>query len=117
MEGGVSSVVLLVRLDLMVTIQNMFVTDLHCQGISDAYYCAECTRLEKDRDGCPKIVNLGASRTDLFYERRRLGEHSLALLRSPLNKCVSRVQERLDSLLVILYKPSVYFDREAENSC
>ncbi|THH12821.1 hypothetical protein EW146_g7335 [Bondarzewia mesenterica] len=41
-------------------------------GISDAYYCAECTRLEKDRDGCPKIVNLGASRTDLFYERRRL---------------------------------------------
>jgi hypothetical protein len=29
--------------------------------------------LEKDRDGCPKIVNLGASRTDLFYERRRLG--------------------------------------------
>jgi len=45
-------------------------------GISDAYYCAECTRLEKDRDGCPKIVNLGASRTDLFYERRRLGKHS-----------------------------------------
>ena len=44
-----------------------------CIGISDAYYCAECTRLEKDRDGCPKIVNLGASRTDLFYERRRLG--------------------------------------------
>lgn len=42
-------------------------------GISDAYYCSECTRLEKDRDGCPKIVNLGASRTDLFYERRRLG--------------------------------------------
>ena len=45
----------------------------HISGISDAYYCAECTRLEKDRDGCPKIVNLGASRTDLFYERRRLG--------------------------------------------
>jgi hypothetical protein len=44
-------------------------------GISDAYYCAECTRLEKDRDGCPKIVNLGASRTDLFYERRRLGQY------------------------------------------
>ncbi|KAJ7661804.1 PHF5-like protein-domain-containing protein [Mycena rosella] len=41
--------------------------------ISDAYYCAECTRLEKDRDSCPKIVNLGTSRTDLFYKRRRLG--------------------------------------------
>lgn len=51
-------------------------------GISDAYYCAECTRLEKDRDGCPKIVNLGASRTDLFYERRRLGEFMAVLMTS-----------------------------------
>ncbi|KAG4305812.1 hypothetical protein PORY_000722 [Pneumocystis oryctolagi] len=25
-------------------------------GISDGYYCFECTRLEKDRDGCPKEV-------------------------------------------------------------
>ncbi|KAF9505601.1 hypothetical protein BS47DRAFT_1306428, partial [Hydnum rufescens UP504] len=33
-------------------------------GISDAYYCAECTRPEKGGGGCPKIVNLGASRTD-----------------------------------------------------
>uniref|UniRef100_A0AAV1VB19 PHD finger-like domain-containing protein 5A n=1 Tax=Peronospora matthiolae TaxID=2874970 RepID=A0AAV1VB19_9STRA len=39
-------------------------------GISDAYYCRECTQLEKDRDGCPKIVNLGSSKTDLFYERK-----------------------------------------------
>jgi hypothetical protein len=52
---------------LLLVVQIFFI------GISDAYYCAECTRLEKDRDGCPKIVNLGASRTDLFYERRRLG--------------------------------------------
>jgi len=36
------------------------------EGISDAFYCFECTRLEKDRDGCPKIINLGSSRTDLF---------------------------------------------------
>ncbi|KAI6767163.1 hypothetical protein HG531_011523 [Fusarium graminearum] len=35
------------------------------EGISDAFYCFECTRLEKDRDGCPKIINLGSSRTDL----------------------------------------------------
>ncbi|EGX96999.1 PHF5-like protein [Cordyceps militaris CM01] len=34
------------------------------EGISDAFYCFECTRLEKDRDGCPKIINLGSSRTD-----------------------------------------------------
>jgi hypothetical protein len=40
---------------------------------SDAYYCKECTVLEKDRDGCPKIVNLGSARTDLFYERKKYG--------------------------------------------
>lgn len=42
-------------------------------GISDAYYCKECTVQEKDRDGCPKIVNLGSSKTDLFYERKKYG--------------------------------------------
>ena len=25
------------------------------------------------RDGCPKIVNLGSSKTDLFYERKKYG--------------------------------------------
>jgi PHD finger-like domain-containing protein 5A len=38
------------------------------EGISDAFYCFECTRLEKDRDGCPKIINLGSSRTDLYVQ-------------------------------------------------
>lgn len=42
-------------------------------GVSDAYYCKECTLLEKDRDGCPKIVNLGSAKTDLFYERKKYG--------------------------------------------
>ncbi|RUS31531.1 PHF5-like protein-domain-containing protein [Jimgerdemannia flammicorona] len=32
-------------------------------GVSDAYYCVSCTRLEKDREGCPKIINLGSSKT------------------------------------------------------
>jgi hypothetical protein len=27
----------------------------------------------KDRDGCPKIVNLGSAKTDLFYERKKYG--------------------------------------------
>ena len=40
------------------------------KGISDAFYCTECTQMEKDRDGCPKIVNLGSAKTDLFYERK-----------------------------------------------
>jgi len=42
-------------------------------GISDAYYCKECVQCEKDRDGCPKIVNLGQAKTDLFYERKKYG--------------------------------------------
>mmetsp|Transcript_9350 Transcript_9350/g.19133 ORF Transcript_9350/g.19133 Transcript_9350/m.19133 type:complete len:112 (-) Transcript_9350:230-565(-) len=42
-------------------------------GVSDAYYCKECTILEKDREGCPKIINLGSAKTDLFYERKKYG--------------------------------------------
>ncbi|KAI5453252.1 Pre-mRNA-splicing factor ini1 [Naganishia albida] len=42
-------------------------------GISNAYYCTECTSLEKDRDGCPKIVNLGASRTDSHWQNKANG--------------------------------------------
>eukprot|EP00827_Trimyema_finlayi_P003894 TRINITY_DN373_c0_g1_i2.p3 TRINITY_DN373_c0_g1~~TRINITY_DN373_c0_g1_i2.p3 ORF type:complete len:118 (+),score=31.21 TRINITY_DN373_c0_g1_i2:66-419(+) len=42
-------------------------------GISDAYYCKECVQMEKDRDGCPKIINLGSAKTDLFYERKKHG--------------------------------------------
>lgn len=45
------------------------------EGISDAFYCFECTRLEKDRDGCPKIINLGSSRTDLFYQKKNYRNH------------------------------------------
>ncbi|KAJ2028812.1 PHD finger-like domain-containing protein 5A [Coemansia sp. RSA 2337] len=44
------------------------------KGVSDAHYCRECTRLEKDRDGCPKIVNIGSARSSLFYERKKYGE-------------------------------------------
>lgn len=29
--------------------------------------------LSLQRDGCPKIVNLGSSKTDLFYERKKYG--------------------------------------------
>ncbi|KAJ1735326.1 Pre-mRNA-splicing factor ini1 [Coemansia biformis] len=43
------------------------------KGISDAYYCKACVALEKDRDGCPKIVNIGTARADLFYEQKKYG--------------------------------------------
>jgi PHD finger-like domain-containing protein 5A len=55
------------------------------EGISDAFYCAECTRLEKDRDGCPKIINLGSSRTDVSLGRAvavYLRHHELTLWRA-----------------------------------
>ncbi len=63
-------------------------------GISDAFYCKECVQQEKDvsappelhqetlaslspsppqRDGCPKVVNLGASKTDRYYESKKHG--------------------------------------------
>jgi PHD finger-like domain-containing protein 5A len=43
-------------------------------GVADAYYCKECTSLEKDREGCPKIVNVSTSRIDLHYDRKRYGQ-------------------------------------------
>jgi PHD finger-like domain-containing protein 5A len=42
-------------------------------GVSDAYACRECALLEKDRDGCPKIVNIGQATKDMFYDRRKYG--------------------------------------------
>lgn len=40
-------------------------------GVADAYFCAECTTLEKDRDGCPKIINVGTAKIDLIYEKKK----------------------------------------------
>lgn len=42
-------------------------------GVSDAFYCRECVVQEKDRDGCPKVINIGGAKTDLFYERKKYG--------------------------------------------
>ncbi|KAA6372098.1 MAG: putative pre-mRNA splicing factor [Streblomastix strix] len=46
-----------------------------CQskGVEDAYYCKECTLQEKDRDGCPKIINVGQSKTDAYYDKKKYG--------------------------------------------
>lgn len=40
-------------------------------GVSDAYYCKECA-IQKDRDGCPKTVHLGSSKTNLFYDGKNM---------------------------------------------
>uniref|UniRef100_A0A8C2VXE6 Uncharacterized protein n=1 Tax=Chinchilla lanigera TaxID=34839 RepID=A0A8C2VXE6_CHILA len=44
-----------------------------CGGsrVFDAYYWKVCTTQEKDQDGYLKIINLGSSKTDLFYEHKR----------------------------------------------
>jgi PHD finger-like domain-containing protein 5A len=39
-------------------------------GESDAYYCRECCMQGKDRDGCPRILNVGGSRTDNYFHTR-----------------------------------------------
>lgn len=76
------------------------------EGISDAFYCFECTRLEKDRDGCPKIINLGSSRTDVsssliglrllllchdFFNHNMLTSASLAALLPKENKSTTGI--------------------------
>lgn len=40
-------------------------------GSTEAFYCRECCIQEKDRDGCPKIINIGSARLDMFYERKK----------------------------------------------
>ena len=56
------------------------------QGISDAYYCRECTIQEKDRDGCPKIV------CNTFFQ---------AILHFPA--CVSVIFPHANALLSIVF--------------
>ena len=40
------------------------------RGTSDAHYCQECVVQELDRDGCPRVVNLGVSKMDLIYHKK-----------------------------------------------
>lgn len=37
-----------------------------------AYYCHECVLLGRDRDGCPRVVNVAINRNDRTYERKRI---------------------------------------------
>ncbi|ODV63265.1 U2 snRNP complex subunit RDS3 [Ascoidea rubescens DSM 1968] len=40
-------------------------------GVSEAYYCYECVMREKNREGCPRVISIGSSRSNLFYEKRK----------------------------------------------
>ncbi|CCK68397.1 U2 snRNP complex subunit RDS3 KNAG_0A07440 [Huiozyma naganishii CBS 8797] len=33
-----------------------------------AYYCWECSRQEKSKDGCPKVLNTGSNTVDRHFE-------------------------------------------------
>lgn len=35
-----------------------------------SYYCLECVRSEKDREGCPRVINVGSLKTDLQYKKK-----------------------------------------------
>ena len=37
-----------------------------------AMCCRDCVLLGKDRDGCPRVINVGISRNDRTYERKRI---------------------------------------------
>lgn len=37
----------------------------------EAYYCTQCCLLERDRDGCPRVVNVGDTRSDNFYNKKK----------------------------------------------
>jgi PHD finger-like domain-containing protein 5A len=38
---------------------------------SQAFYCKECVVMERDRDGCPKVVNMSSAKLDAWYERQK----------------------------------------------
>ena len=41
------------------------------KGVSDAYYCSHCVSLEKDREGCPKIMNLNNAKVMNKYNKQQ----------------------------------------------
>ena len=41
------------------------------KGKHQAKYCEECVKLGRDRDGCPRVINLGMSRADKLFENKR----------------------------------------------
>lgn len=41
------------------------------ETMHEAYFCTQCCLLERDRDGCPRITNLGTTRSDNFYQQKK----------------------------------------------
>jgi PHD finger-like domain-containing protein 5A len=45
-------------------------------GKHEAFYCAECVMLERDRDGCPRVKNISTQRQDVRNEQKRYAAES-----------------------------------------
>ncbi|CCG22267.1 pre-mRNA-splicing factor [Candida orthopsilosis Co 90-125] len=50
---------------------------LNNENGTDAYYCLECCQLEKHREGCPRVVNVGSNKTDYIFSQRKDTSKSL----------------------------------------
>ncbi|WLF78161.1 Pre-mRNA-splicing factor ini1 [Lodderomyces elongisporus] len=46
----------------------------------DAYYCLECCRMEKDREGCPRVTNVGGNKIDMIYSKKKDKDSTKSLL-------------------------------------
>ncbi|KAI5955880.1 ini1 [Candida jiufengensis] len=45
----------------------------------DAYYCFECCKLDKNREGCPRIINVGGNKIDYIYSKKQNQSSSKSL--------------------------------------
>lgn len=52
---------------------------------NEAYYCKSCVTLEKDREGCPKIINLGMAKKDYIFDKKA-NANNLDRLKDNINK-------------------------------
>ncbi|RLV95736.1 Pre-mRNA-splicing factor RDS3 [Spathaspora sp. JA1] len=43
----------------------------NCELGVPANYCLECVRQEKHREGCPRIVNIGSSKSDMIFQKKK----------------------------------------------
>lgn len=53
-------------------INNGGVTSSSTGGLpgSAVYYCLECVLQEKDREGCPRILNVGGLKADMVFNKK-----------------------------------------------
>lgn len=54
-------------------------------AINTAYFCNSCTLLEKDRDGCPKVINLSMSKKDYIFNKKSIAFNNLDKLNEKFN--------------------------------